>query len=446
MINEKNVVTNNYTNNIYCDDFIIEKEEFQLIKNNVIYFILIITQNNSLIIKCQNYLTKLDLNEISNLFFTDYSSIEQPYIYIINLFKEGKVRIKEISINKVMKLMLNDTIKKEINLIYNTEPNNFIFYQKITKDSFSSSPVENTFTIFNTLNNNLYLIYATKDKSIKCLNLMNNQMIVEIKDAHNKFITNFKHYYYSKQKIDLIMSISSDDNAIKIWNVNNWDCKLYLKNINKSGNLLSACLFEENNNIYIVTSNFDIYDEPEPIKIYDIKGNKVKEIMNSNKNTLYIKIYCDKNTSINYIITCNINFIKSYDYNRNMIYHRYYENNNSFHNSVIVKNYNNIVKLIESCNDGNIRIWDFHSNSLLNKIKVDNSCLTSICSWDEDYILIGCKNKGIKIIKIDEGTIKNVFKTKNAIIYTIKIINHPKYGKSLITQGTFFEQIKIWIN
>ena len=219
-----------------------------------------------------------------------------------------------------------------------------------------------------------------------------------------------------------------------------------MKNINRSGNLLSACFLEEKNNIYIVTSNFDIYDEPEPIKIYDIKGNIVKEIINSNINTLFLKVYFDKINSINYIITCNINFIKSYNYNKNIIYHRYYEDNNSFHNGVIINSYTNVVKLIESCNDGNIRIWDFHSKSLLNKIKIDNSPLTSICEWDKDHILISCKNKGIKIIKLDEGKIKKIFKTKNTIIYTIKIINHPKYGKGLITQGTFFEQIKFWIN
>ena len=102
--------------------------------------------------------------------------------------------------------------------------------------------------------------------------------------------------------------------------------------------------------------------------------------------------------------------------------------------------------MIELCNDGNIRIWDFHLNILLKKIKVDNNIFSTICIWDENNIIVGIKNKGIKIIKLNNGKIINIINEKNNIIYSAKAINHPKYGKSLITQGIFCEQIRLWIN
>ena len=444
MINENNA-DNNIINNSYPEDLIIDKREYILIKNNLKFYILIIKLKINILIKCTNYQINLNLINFSKLFNINFDSLDDIFNYINNSFNEGKIIIKEIVKYKFIKLLLKDKIENEIDLIYNLIPNNLIFLNNITKDSFCSSPIENTFTIFNSINNILYLVYATKDKSIKSINIIENQLINEIKNAHTKFITNFKHYYHSIKKIDIIMSISSDDNEIKIWNVLNWNCLLHLKKINKSGNLLSACFLKDNNNILITTSNFEIFNEPDAIKLYDEKGNIIKEIMNSKENIFNMEIYFDKTNSTNYIITCNLNYVKSYNYNKNFLYHKYYEENNSFHISVVINESNNIIKLIELCNDGNIRIWDFHSNILLKKIKVDNNGLISICLWDENNFLVGSKNRGIKLITINEGKIQKIFKIKNNIIYTIKIINHPKYGRSLITQGTFFEQIKFWI-
>jgi len=53
------------------------------------------------------------------------------------------------------------------------------------------------------------------------------------------------------------------------------------------------------------------------------------------------------------------------------------------------------VKLIESCCDGYVRIWNFDSGKLLQKINVvvENEklkkILNCICLWDNDYIFVG---------------------------------------------------------
>ena len=89
------------------------------------------------------------------------------------------------------------------------------------------------------------------------------------------------------------------------------------------------------------------------------------------------------------------------------------------------------IKLIETNTSGKIRIWDFHSSNLLNKIDTDIDDL-SVCLWNEQYILFGGKKCVIKVYDLNKK------KTVN-ILFNIKKINHPLYGKSLI----FFDKNSI---
>ena len=57
-------------------------------------------------------------------------------------------------------------------------------------------------------------------------NLGTNKIVKEIKNCHNKYITNFRHIFDKKEKRDIIMSVSAIDNNLKLWNVNKWDCFL----------------------------------------------------------------------------------------------------------------------------------------------------------------------------------------------------------------------------
>ena len=51
------------------------------------------------------------------------------------------------------------------------------------------------------------------------------------------------------------------------------------------------------------------------------------------------------------------------------------------------------IQLIESSYDGNIRIWNFDSGIVLNKIKISEDRLYGICLWDNDYLFIGYRDK-----------------------------------------------------
>ena len=187
-----------------------------------------------------------------------------------------------------------------------------------------------------------------------------------------------RHYVDKANKRDLIISISCVDNTIKLWNANDWSCIINYENIYFNSKTISACLLFDNNDAFIISSNFNHYFIPEKCKIFDFKGNKIEEIIDPNhinNNIHFIDSYYDNQLNKNYIITSNKGYFKSYDYKLHKIYHIYYdnENENSIHSCAIIYKKEEIIKLIDSCYDGYIRIRNFHSGQLLNKIKVTSN-------------------------------------------------------------------------
>ena len=324
----------------------------------------------------------------------------------------------------------------------------------ITTNSFSDWVFENTFIIFNSFNGFLILTYATEEKSIIFYNLKHFQIISEIKEAHKEYITNFAHCYDKSLKMDLIMSVSKSDNNIKIWNLTNNICVLNLTKINKDGILNSACFLNYENNNYIITSNRN-WVEPSPLKIYNLKGEKIKQISKSNRNTFFVDTYYEKkknnNNNNTYIITGNEGNVISYNYDENELYKIYCEKyeNDIFHHSFKIyadKESNQIIKLIESSDGINsfIRIWDFHSSQLLGKIESSNNVLRSIGIWDSNFAFAGCGDKSIKLIDLENFKIINSLVCHQNNICCIKIIFHPQLGKCIISQGNNNDQIRIW--
>ena len=314
----------------------------------------------------------------------------------------------------------------------------------ISKDPYILFTKINSFISFKSVNDILYLIYSTKNISIISYNLINAQKINEIKNAHKKCITNFRHYLDNYNKRDLVISVSLEDNNIKLWNVNNYDCLANIKNANKKGGLLSACFLKDNNKIYIISSN-QSSNQIEPIKIFNLEGNVVKKVNNSNYSVFYIDVYYDIKNSKTYILSCNNACIRSYDYINNKLYNIYSENfkiNTIAHIYLII---NNKEEMIELCEDGKIRIWNFHSAKLLHIVQVGGFYkIKCFCVLDEEYIFVGCADKEIKFVQIKDGKIIENYKGHNMEVNNINIVNHPKYGKILISQGWKNDGIRIW--
>ena len=286
--------------------------------------------------------------------------------------------------------------------------------ENIAMDAYGCN-LDNTFLIFETKSKIFYLIYSSIKKSIIAFNLNNMQIDCKINNAHKDYIDNFRHSYDIKHKRDIILSLSSGNNNIKIWDVNNWNCLYNINNIYKVGILLSACFLINENMNYIITCNCFIFN----IIVIDFEGKKIKEFNNSYNYTLFIDTYFDIKQNKYYVITGNRNNVKSYDYNTNKLYYSYDDGSSTNHRSVLINNVDEVVRIIFPCEEGFIKIFSFHTGILLNKINLNNEPLTGICFWNKDFLFGSSKNKTVNLIII-------------------------KFGECLITQG-LDNKIKLWI-
>jgi hypothetical protein len=347
--------------------------------------------------------------------------------------------------------------------LFDAEPTNLNSVYNLVSDSYNIDYLDNTFILFSTKNDCLYLVYATELKSIKCYSFGHQKLIKEIKNAHDDYITNFRYCFNKKNEKDMIMSISGWINNIKIWDGNTWQCLLNISNVNNNGYLFSSAflVIKNFNNMnynklldeyYIISSNRNHLGTSEPIKVYDLNGKLISKILESNDNTCFIDTYCEKEKKGNkenlkyYIITGNTGYVKSYDYFNKKLYKIYHEKDNKAdHLCVLIKKIDENIKLIESCADGFIRIWGYHDGDLNGKVDCKVGLL-GICIWNSNYLFTGSKDNSIKLIDIKNLKIVKSLNGHNNYVCTIRKIVHPKYGGCIISQSWHNDDIKIWMN
>jgi len=326
-----------------------------------------------------------------------------------------------------------------------------IHSKNLTNESYVYMGLDNTFLTFKSVNDIYCLIFTNEEKSIICFDITNDKKVNEIKNAHEFYIINFRHQFDKKEKRDLILSISCYDNNIKLWNINSLECLLNIKNENEGGESLS-CFLNNNEYNYIISINY-ISTSNNSSSLYkintiDFNGKIIQEMTDYNNRTFFIDSFYDKELKINYIITGNEGYSKSYNFQENKMYHQYFEKDNRGHHSIIIYNDIEIIKLIESSFDGNIRIWNFHSGILLNKITTNNisnaGWLYGICLWNNDYLFVGCYKGIIKVIDLKKGAILKELKEHKEQVICIKNIKIPKFGDCLISQGYGSNGIKLW--
>ena len=457
--------------------------KYYLLKNNSAYKFKIIKLKKEILISCNDYKIKLDNEDLSVLTKTKLRTLDEAYKYIINLFEQNKANLKNISINKKLILELNIGIQIEIVLLYNkdnkdsmnnsnyNEIKNDINFLKeeinkikmqikmpiengsafnstsnkelinIANDSFSYKDwMDNTFTIFKSIDNILCLVYSNISKSLIFFDVSRNTILNDIKKAHNEYITNIKHYLDTINNKDLILTVSFDENNLKVWNFPKTEAICSIKNVHKTKNLVSACILIDKMTNYIITPGTP-YDS---LKILTFKYESKGKINDSYENTNFIESYYDNKTYKYFIVTGNEGYVKSYNFNEKTVYHKYDDKSESDHNSLIINNYDNIVRLIESCWDGNVRIWNFHTGKLLKKIKINYDFLNTICLWNDDYLFIGCSDKTIKLIDLNKAKIIKEFEGHKNNVVTVKKIYHPQYGECLISQGANNDPIFLW--
>jgi hypothetical protein len=476
---------------------ILNQKEYQLKRGNIFYkFILYIT-NDSLFIKWLTYEIKLRVGEFSKLIKINLNSLQEEFNYLDSLFTNDCIEIKEVIENdKIILKMKKSQNNQEnnaflylsfnglnkdfiINDLYNRNANlekefskiksNFLnekIYKQNNKNtlnnnnfsdklnlksikklrSFTRNPKDNTFYLFKSKDNIIYLIYSSLEKSIIAYDINDDKQIIEIKNVHDDDIIGFNCIFDKRNKRDLMMSISSL-NFLKVWDIQNWECLLYLTKINLMGLLHSACFFYDydKEETYIVTSNSNSGVGTENIKIYNLEGKVNKKINNSNEDTSFVCTYYEEDQSRAYIIMSCKSYIKSYDYKDNKLYHKYYEKSLGFHFNVKIEKSNGLVKLYDvCCSDGFIRIWNFHHGNLLLKIN-SNLKVCSLCLWNEKYLFSGTIVGQLLLVDILNQKVINIMDGHKNWINCIKKIKNNKNEEYLITQG-FDDEIQMWLN
>ena len=482
-------------NNDVHNDNLIKTKIYILSKDNKSFEIKLLTIQENIHLSYSNkYEIQLHYTDLSKLTKLLFESVEESSKFLHNLFSQNKIIIKEYIIKEKLVLELsipdilsNNTKNIQINLLYNKINkdifiNNLIIktnkqqkeiislkseilslkekiskinikknyefdiIENISSNSYICYEIDKTFTIISTFDKLLYLIFSSFQQSIICYNINTNQKICELKNAHeNENISGFDNYSTSNK--NLLMSIAAKTNHIKIWDIQTWTCLLNIKNIYNNGNLLSACFLNYKSNIYIITSNYHP-QIPSPIKFFDLSGNTLHEIIGSNDFTLFIDIFYDNNNNY-YIITGNMKYMKSY-YEK-QLYKKYYDRNivneninDNGHYSAVVFFENKIYKLVESANDGYIRVWNFHTGIMINKINSGVKSITGICFFEKNFVFVGCGDNTVRLIDLNKGKCIKILYGHNYRVSSIKIINDSVYGKCLISQGMQKDGFIIW--
>lgn len=290
------------------------------------------------------------------------------------------------------------------------------------------------FCIFNSIENILYLIYVTENKSIIFYNLLKNNKINEIKKAHKFDITTMLHYLDKKNKSDLILTLASRGLELKLWKLKNLECLLSFYPVYPKGWLQSACFFSDNSKIFI---GLCIESGNCPVKILDIETKQFSDLKDSERyNAQCIDKYYEND--LIYIIVAFFNNIRSYNYKNNHKEYKLYKDNkdNFLSNDILINKINlKEIVLISADFNGYLRIFNFHSSELLKKIQVyNNLSLDSISLLNEQYLYILSFN-GIELIDYKNGKImENNLPNNKDKTERIKIIKLPNFETCLIAQ------------
>ena len=362
--------------------------------------------------------------------------------------KENKINEnkKENKINEPQNV-INQNDKK---ILLKENKNNNIKYPKkcknITKEAFCNYHLSKPFCVFKSV-----LIYCTKKRLIICYDLTNYNKLDEKRDAHAASISNIRYFNDKNKGRDIVITISSSNSQINLWN---WNGKRLenlkkLQNIYNKGFIYSAVFFNINNKDFIITSNCfkEISNKCESMKLYNIQNSEVSEIKGSNENTYFIDTF--SNDEVFHIITANYGKIKSYDCKKNCLYQTYNSDDDCEHYKFIIIENQNILKLIDLAKVENLRIWNYNSGEMINNIVVGNKLLLyDMCEWNNDSIFIACENKKIILINIDTNNKIGELECnddKEKEICCVKSVNRLNNEKDLYSQCVA-GQVKTWTN
>ena len=67
-----------------------------------------------------------------------------------------------------------------------------------------------------------------------------------------------------------------------------------------------------------------------------------------------------------------------------------------------------------------------------------------MCLFKNEYLFVTCNDKTVKVVEMNNGKITRILYGHNTYPLTVKIINHPYYGDTILTKGGENGLIKLW--
>ena len=451
--------------NNLIEDVTLLKEENKSLKKDLFKEINILKNENSNLIQkyeslnmsfasVQNSLN--ELNSKSNLKINNSENIKNDGIVIDSIQEKNKDKEKienleskqenqeqNIIITKLPNLSINieegeNSYENDGNEDFNSLSLNLTKNKLLADDSyFQKDNYNNNFTSFKSRNNQYYLVYVNKESSIILYNLLNEEKD-EIQNAHEDPIFFIKHYLDLRYNINKDIIISSSENRCKIWSIDdNLKCIHNIK-LNFKGEISSICFFPKINNFSLYVSS---KLENESIKYFDFYGIE-KKLNDSQNKTNYINIFYDKETSKNYLISCNKSIILSFNVETNELY-KLFSGEEADHLCACLFYNGKITELIEGNIKGNIYIYAFNNPKLLAKISIGNNPINELFLWNmKEQYLFCYDNYYFNIINLKEKKILQKKRYRNEC--SVQKIKIPESGESFIIQNKLNGQINLW--
>ena len=441
---------------------LLDYEEYYLIKEKAGYKFIIGKRSKNIIIKCKNYELILNNNDLSILSKSIIKTIDDAYLFIINIFEENKVKIKDININKTISLLLNINIYNkpkdiEIILLYNKANKDLIInelnnnYNNLKNDINNLNNKINILRkeiiklTFDQINNNIQIINNKDNKinnnKIKELNEnINNEYRNKInykfkKEANLKYkldITNTNYSYGLNDIFEIFISYKDNKEYLISSNKNNFNLDIFtllnntiILSLKGHKNIIGTIRYfinKKNYNEYLISA-----DDNKIVIIWDITNNYNIKYQIDTKYGGYIYsclLLFPHNIDDNYIITSTYNTFDDIDKSSTKIYSL---NNGEYIKYINNTNINSIYYLLSWYNKKNNKYYiiQFSYNKIIINNIIEDELYSELKQEFEDFHLSGfiyekenndylCSSSGNGYINIWDLYNKKIFK----IIYT----------------------------
>jgi hypothetical protein len=435
---EKEYIINQINNNLVSKENEIKKQDEKI--NELKRYISKITEENN-----------NKINELKNILF-DLEEIKSKYKGNLSNFVYNNYYS---NYNNISNSMYNDNSRADKN-----NPQNLKLKQDIVTTN-TKGGLNDIFEVFTSLKDKtLYLVSPNKNNfNLDLITLIDNKLKISLK-GHLKKVTNVRYFLNNFTNEDYLIS-ADESGIVNLWDISNNYSKKYSIDTNYNDIIYSCLLvftndenFENSNNDnkgYIITSTYGISDENEKssTKIYSMENNGefMNYFSNTNNNSIYYLLsWFNKKNNKYYIIQ----FSHMKIFINNLLEDELYaeltqEQKLSHYSGFIYEIDENKCYLFSSSKNGFINVWNLYKKNLVHNINVNGSILCHIIQWDDKYAIVADYNgKSFKIIDIQSYYIvKDINGGHNKEVKTIKKINHPIYGDSLLSAGNDYT-IKLW--